>query len=108
LDPQVRAGVVIIPFKSLNVAADIDLTENSSLIEGSKDRRIGFGAEKGFLSELISLRAGLYKNIAEGDSNVVYTGGFGFRIFMIHLDAALGYDFKEREGMASISLAGRF
>ena len=51
LDSQVRCGVAFIPFKSLRIAADIDLTENSSLIEGSKDRRIGFGAEKGFLSK---------------------------------------------------------
>jgi len=77
LEPQVRLGVALRPFKSLILAADTDLTTNESeILDGYKSRQVGVGAEWtpfGFLA----LRGGGYKNIESDETGWVYTAGFG-------------------------------
>jgi hypothetical protein len=108
LKPQYRAGVAWKPIDNLTLSADYDLTQNKSFTENTEDQTIAGGLELTLLSEILSLRAGAYKNTANDLANIVYTAGLGFRVFAFHIDIAGAYDFKEQEAQASASLALRF
>ena len=108
LKPQYRAGVAWKPFDSLTLTADYDLTKNKSFTERTEDQTIAGGAELTMFSEVLSLRAGAYKNTANTNANVVYTAGLGLSLAAFRLDLAGAYDFKEQEAQASLSLALKF
>jgi len=108
LKPQYRAGVAWKPIDNLTLSADYDLSKNKSFSENTEDQTIAGGIELTMLDEILSLRAGAYKNTANDLANVVYTAGVGFRIFAFHIDIAGAYDFKEQEAQAAASLALRF
>jgi hypothetical protein len=108
LKPQYRAGVAWKPFANLTLSADYDLTKNKSFVGNADDQTIAGGIELTMLDEILTLRAGAYKNTANDLANVVYTAGLGFRIFALRIDVAGAYDFKEQEAQASASLALRF
>jgi hypothetical protein len=108
LKPQYRAGVAWKPIDNLTLSADYDLSKNKSFSENTEDQTIAGGVELTMLDEILSLRAGAYKNTANDLANIVYTAGLGFRIFAFHIDMAGAYDFKEQEAQASASLALRF
>ncbi len=108
LGRQYRAGVAWKPYKNVTFSADYDLSRNETLIPGYEDQTAAVGVELTLPREIVSFRGGAYKNTADSNSNIVYTGGLGFRIFAFRFDLALAYDFKEREGQASIDLALRF
>ncbi len=108
LDPQYRAGLAWKPLETLTIAADYDLKKNKTFTPGFEDQTAAVGLEKTFLAEVVSIRAGAYKNLAESDANNVYTAGLGIRIFAFRFDLAGAYDFKSREGQASVDLALRF
>ena len=108
LKPQYRAGVAWKPFDNLTLSADYDLSKNKSFSERTEDQTVAGGIELTMLSEILSLRAGAYKNTANDLANVVYTAGLGLRMFAFHIDVAGAYDFKEQEAQASASLALRF
>lgn len=86
LEPQVRLGVALRPFKSLILAADTDLTTNESeILEGYESRQVGVGAEWrpfGFLA----LRGGGYKNMESDETGWVYTAGLGLRLWKLAFD----------------------
>ncbi len=108
LDPQYRAGVAWLPFKTFTLAVDYDLTRNRTLTPGYEDRTAAIGLEKTFLSEYINLRVGAYKNTADSSAKTVYTAGLGLRLFALRLDFAGAYDFDRRQAQASADLALRF
>ena len=108
LKPQYRAGVAWKPLDNLTLSADYDLSKNKSFSENTEDQTIAGGIELTMLDEILTLRAGAYKNTANDLANIVYTAGLGFRIFALQFDIAGAYDFKEQEAQASASLALRF
>jgi hypothetical protein len=108
LKPQYRAGIAWKPFDNLTLSADYDLSKNKSFTETTEDQTVAGGAEVTMLQEVLSLRAGVYKNTANTNANVVYTAGLGLSLAAFRLDLAGAYDFKEQEAQASVSLALRF
>lgn len=116
MSPQVRGGVAFWPFKRWVFAADIDFTENDTILENYKSRLVSLGTEfKLINSKMIdlALRAGLYKNIAETESALAYTAGLGLTLLHVNLDlsGAISSKTVEIEGgdsipaSASVSLA---
>lgn len=109
LEPQYRAGVAYKPFGFLTLSADYDILKNKSIgIPGVADQTAAAGFEVTLPKEIISIRGGVYKNLAEDSSNPVYTAGLGLRLFFLRVDVAGAYDFKEQEAQVAASLALRF
>lgn len=108
IKPQYRGGVAWKPFDNLTLSADYDLSKNKSFTENTEEQTIAGGAELTVLREVLSLRAGAYKNTANPLANIVYTAGLGLRILAFRLDLAGAYDFDEQEAQASLSVALRF
>jgi hypothetical protein len=109
LEPQFRAGLAWNPVSAVTLSADYDLSKNKSLgIPGYEDQTIAVGAEIRLPKEIVSLRAGAYKNTAADDANLVYTAGLGLRIYFFRMDVAGAYDFDDKEGQVSANLAFRF
>ena len=97
LEPQVRLGVALRPFRSLTLAADTDLTTNESdILDGYKSRQLGVGLEWmpfGF----IALRVGGYNNMESDETGWVYTGGLGLRIWKLGFDVSGAMAADEQE-----------
>jgi len=93
LDRQARLGIALSPFNWWHFAADLDLTKNSTEVDGFDSRQLSFGTEINILNRKsfnLPLRLGLMKNIAESDSKTIYTAGIGLTFAYIHFDAAVG------------------
>ncbi|TKB72445.1 MAG: hypothetical protein E8D45_10770 [Nitrospira sp.] len=108
LTPQVRGGLAINPWETMTLSVDGDITSNKTLVPGQKSRVIGVGAEQTFFSQFISLRAGAMKNTEDPSSKVMPTGGLGLRLWVLRMDLGGGYDFQERQAMASGTVALTF
>lgn len=85
-DAQVRAGVAYRPFKSLILAADIDITENDTTVSNSSTSRIVSAGLEGNVFNFMQLRAGIYKNIANDDIGPVFTAGLGINLWAVNID----------------------
>ncbi|MCF8036515.1 MAG: conjugal transfer protein TraF [Desulfobacteraceae bacterium] len=96
LDPQVTAGAAYIPFTTLTLAADLDLTENDTLLDGYKSRNLSLGVEWDVF-RFLALRAGMYKNLSEDDIGWVYTAGIGLNLWAVRLDIAGAFAGDEEE-----------
>ncbi len=96
LDPQVRAGVALIPTPTLTLGVDMDLTENDTTFDGYATQNICFGLEWDAFRTL-ALRAGAYKNIAESDIDWVYTAGLGLNLWAVRLDLAGAFSTEKEE-----------
>ncbi len=109
--PQVRAGAAFLPWRGATVALDIDVTTNETLTPGYKERQVAVGFEQALgtkgkiLSDLFTLRAGGYKNVAESGSNFVGTAGIGLGLLGVRFDVAGAYDFAKEEVGASANVA---
>jgi hypothetical protein len=108
LKPQYRAGVAWKPLGNLTLSADYDLSKNKSFTERTEDQTVAGGLELTLWEEVLSLRAGAYRNTANTNANVVYTAGLGLRLAAFRFELAGAYDFEEQEAQASASLALRF
>lgn len=95
LKPQVRAGVMVEPTSWITLAADIDLTENETVLPALdyKSRTLGGGVE--FHLSWAKLRAGMYKNLANDDIGPVATAGFSLGIPWVLLEVDGAYGLKE-------------
>lgn len=97
LEPQVRLGVALRPYKSLTLAADTDLTTNESeILEGYESRQLGVGVEWrpfGFLA----LRGGGYKNMESDETGWIYTAGLGLRFWKLAFDFSGAMAAEEQE-----------
>jgi hypothetical protein len=88
IDPQVRAGVAFQPFESLTIAVDLDLLKNESeALIGYDSQMIGGGIEYA-IEDIVFLRGGLSKNLAESSEQFLIHAGLGFRFFGVSIDAA--------------------
>jgi hypothetical protein len=91
LDPQVRAGIAINPFKFMTLAADLDLTENTTLARNFESRQLAVGLEFNVVNKPkfnLPLRFGINKNIANSEAAAYYTAGLGFNMLHFHLELA--------------------
>jgi hypothetical protein len=90
IGPQVRAGVSA-GLGPLRLGVDLDLFESdlSDLAEGLRSRVMGGGAEFqiGGSALGLSVRGGLFDNIASSESSPVWTLGLGVRVAGFFLDA---------------------
>lgn len=87
LEPQVAAGLAFIPFETLTMEADIDLTRNETLFTNYNTQNLAFGLEWDAF-RFLALRVGAYKNLAESDIGWVYTAGLGLNLWAMRLDVA--------------------
>jgi|YNPMSStandDraft_1061717.scaffolds.fasta_scaffold00807_14 hypothetical protein len=93
LDRQARFGVALSPFNWWHWALDIDLTKNSTPVDGFYSRQLSFGTEINIINRKsfnLPLRLGMMKNIAESDSKTIYTAGIGITFAYIHFETAVG------------------
>jgi hypothetical protein len=87
VDPQFAVGAAWIPFKTLAIEADLDLTENETTLLDYSTRNLGIGLEWDAF-RFLALRLGAHKNLSESDIGWVYSGGFGLNLWLIRLDVA--------------------
>jgi len=87
IDPQLTAGFAFMPFETLTLEVDCDLTANETTFPGYSTRNLSLGMEWDVFSAL-ALRAGIYKNLAEDDVDLVYTAGLGLNLWAVRLDIA--------------------
>ena len=99
VDPQVRAGVAFIPFNTLTLEGDLDLTENETILAGYHTQYASVGLEWDAF-RFLALRGGFYENLAEDDIGRVYTAGLGLNLWLLRLDlgAAMSADTTEVDG----------
>ncbi len=91
LDRQARLGLAFNPLNFWTLAADVDLTENDTAVDGFKSRQLALGTEINIINRKafnIPLRAGIMKNLSESDSELAYTLGAGLNLLFIHLDVS--------------------
>jgi hypothetical protein len=91
LERQFRAGVGFTPIPWLTLAADIDLLRNDcEALPGYHSQVLGGGVEFA-LFDAGFFRLGLSKNLAESKEDLVIHGGFGLRVWLLQIDAALAF-----------------
>ncbi|MDT8287364.1 MAG: conjugal transfer protein TraF [Elusimicrobiales bacterium] len=91
LDRQVRLGLAFNPLNFWTLAADVDLTENKTEVDGFKSRQMALGTEINIINRKafnIPLRAGIMKNLSESDSKLAYTLGTGLNLLHMHFDVS--------------------
>ena len=91
LKPQLRGGVAINPIKNVTLAADLDITENDTMMTGIKSRQLGLGAEFNLFNRPkfhIPLRVGYNTNLAESDMSDFLTAGIGLNMLNFYLELA--------------------
>jgi hypothetical protein len=95
LKPQVRAGISLDPLSWLTIAADLDITNNETVLSGLdyRSRNLGGGIELHPLTWL-KLRLGMYKNLSNDEVGPVATTGltFGTKWLNMDLDGAYGLE----------------
>ncbi|MEM7231301.1 MAG: hypothetical protein AAF517_03960 [Planctomycetota bacterium] len=97
IDPQVRIGAAVEPFDGFTIAADLDLFSNSSqTLIGYDSQHFGGGIEYN-LFDILFLRGGISKNLAESGQDPTIHAGLGLRVFGVALDlaGAMATDFAE-------------
>ncbi|AMV71414.1 hypothetical protein JCM30471_32520 [Desulfuromonas carbonis] len=96
IKPQAAIGVAFIPFETLTLEVDYDLTKNETVLknpvtqEHYSTQNISAGLEWDAF-RFLALRVGIYKNLAESDIDVVYTAGLGLNFWLMRLDVGGAY-----------------
>jgi hypothetical protein len=86
MKPMLRAGVAYNIADVLEIAADMDLSKNETLISGLKSQMIGGGVSFHPVS-WFALRGGAMKNLDANDqADLIYTAGIGFGLKWLQLD----------------------
>ena len=91
LKPQVRLGAAVNPFKWMTAAADIDVTENDTMIDSIKSRQLALGLEFNVVNGQrfnMPIRVGYNKNLAESSVSPFYTAGIGFNMMHFYIELA--------------------
>ncbi|HYE05083.1 MAG TPA: conjugal transfer protein TraF [Planctomycetota bacterium] len=115
LDPQATFGVAFIPFRTVVLEVDCDLTRTRSLLPGYRSQVLSAGVEFDLL-RFLALRAGGYRNIAESEPGPVVTAGIGLNVWAMRIDIAAaaaletitleeGEDELPQEAQVSLGLA---
>lgn len=91
LKPQIRAGAALNPLSFITLAADIDLTENETSIQGYDSRQLAAGVEINLVNRPsfnLPLRAGINKNVANSNAPMYFTAGLGFNASHFYMEFA--------------------
>jgi len=100
IKPQIRMGVAFDPWNWLTIAADLDITDNETVLSGLdyKSRNLGGGIELHPFT-WFKLRAGMYKNLSSDEIGPVATAGltFGTKWVNLEVDGAYGLETAEFE-----------
>jgi len=90
IEPQVRVGAAYWPLNFITLSADLDVTNNKTVLYGYESRMFGLGAEINILNRSwlnLALRGGFMDNLSES-SGSMFTAGLGLNIFHLQLDFA--------------------
>jgi len=87
IDPQLAAGVAYMPWDTLTVEVNYDITKNETILSDYDTQNLSLGVEWN-LYKVLALRCGIYKNLAESDIGLVYTAGIGLNLWAARLDIA--------------------
>jgi len=88
LNPQATISEAVIPWPWLTLAVDADLNSVETITPGLRQQRVGTGIEVNPW-RVVALRAGAYRNIADGDGGSVLTAGAGINMWAVRIDAAV-------------------
>jgi len=90
IEPQVRIGAAYWPLNFITLSADLDVTNNKTVLPGYDSRMLSLGAEVNVLNKPwlnLALRGGFMDNLAESYGSM-FTAGLGLNIFHFQLDFA--------------------
>jgi len=90
VEPQVRVGAAYWPLNFITLSADLDVTNNKTVLYGYESRMLGLGAEINILNRSwlnLALRGGFMDNLSES-SGSMFTAGLGINILHFQLDLA--------------------
>ncbi len=85
--PQAQAGIAFIPFETVTLEVDYDLTKNETLLGGYETQYLRAGVEWDIF-RFLALRGGVYNNMAEDDIGLVYTAGVGLNLWAVRFDVS--------------------
>jgi len=115
-DLQVRTGIQYQFSENLELAADLDLTNNKTLINGYESQMLGGGLNYHPVS-WFALRGGLMQNLSNSNEGLVYTAGFalGLPKFQLDVSAQMSSNTGEYDGesipkyaMVNVALVSRW
>jgi len=90
IEPQVRVGAAYWPLNFITLSADLDITNNKTVLYGYESRMFGLGAEVNILNKSwlnLALRGGFMDNLSESYGSM-FTAGLGLNLFHLQLDFA--------------------
>lgn len=104
LDPQVALGVALYPWETFCLTADLDLTENTTVLRTTNletlpagidpvldieysSQRLALGAEWNLL-RFLALRGGVSRDLAESESGEMLHAGLGLNLWAARVDLA--------------------
>lgn len=87
IDPQLTGWVAYMPWETLTLEVNYDLTENDTTLRNYATQNLAFGLEWDAF-KVLALRGGIYKNLAKDDIDLVYTAGLGLNLWAARLDIA--------------------
>jgi hypothetical protein len=90
IEPQVRIGAAYWPLNFITLSADLDVTNNKTVLPGYQSRMFGLGAEVNILNRSwlnLALRGGFMDNLSESYGSM-FTAGLGLNLFHLQLDFA--------------------
>jgi len=90
IQPQVRVGAAYWPLNFITLSADLDVTNNKTVLPGYQSRMFGLGAEVNILNKSwlnLALRGGFMDNLSESYGSM-FTAGLGLNLFHLQLDFA--------------------
>jgi len=90
IEPQVRVGAAYWPLSFITLSADLDITNNKTVLPGYQSRMFGLGAEVNILNRSwlnLALRGGFMDNLSESYGSM-FTAGLGLNLFHLNLDFA--------------------
>jgi len=90
IEPQVRVGAAYWPLNFITLSADLDVTNNKTVLPGYQSRMFGLGAEVNILNKSwlnLALRGGFMDNLSESYGSM-FTAGLGLNLFHLQLDFA--------------------
>lgn len=88
VNPTVRMGAAITPLHFWNLAADLDLTNNTTRVDNVKSRQLGLGTEVNVFNRSwinIPLRFGLARNLSASTNMITAGVGLNFLHLMVDI-----------------------
>jgi len=85
MKPQAKLGVSYMPWNTVTMELDADLTKNKSALSSYDTQYINGGLEWDVF-HVVALRVGAYQNMAQNDIGTVLTAGLGINLWAARLD----------------------